>query len=107
MLLPLVYFTDFNNNNNKRKERKKKDKRKRLNGWCPLGHNDNCGTILKCHHHYCKSLLMRPFSSDSGTSPAESSCLLTRSLSVAQLWHNADAGQMVFKIRGNDGIIKV
>lgn len=39
MLLPFAYFTDFINNN-EIKEGKKKDKRKRLNGWCPLGHKD-------------------------------------------------------------------
>lgn len=47
MLLPFAYFTDFNNNNNERKEGEKKDKRKRLNGWCPLGHNDKLWYDIK------------------------------------------------------------
>lgn len=47
MLLPFAYFTDFNNNNNERKEGGKKDKRKRLNGWCPLGHNDKLWYDIK------------------------------------------------------------
>lgn len=66
-----------------------------------------CGTTLKCHHCYCKSLLQQPFGSDGGTSPAGSSRLLPRSSSVARLGREADIGQVVFKTRGKDGIIKV
>lgn len=92
------YFTDFNNKD-KRKERKERDKRKGLNGWCLLGHNDNLRYNIKMPPLLLQSQLKQPFISDVGTSPAGSSRLLPCSLFVAQLRRDADTGHVVFKTR--------
>lgn len=103
---PFFYFTDFNNN--KRKERKEKDKRKGLNGWCLLGHNDNFWYKIKM-----PPLLLRKSAQATlqlwwwNLSRRIFSPTPTNLSFVALLRCDADTGQVVFKTRKKEGKTKV